>query len=146
MRVASREILRENALMATTTESIEERNRTIRPDHERFVDRHRPVLLRYLDGTAPVSTEEPDALGYVERVLTEWRELFDESNIGEPTREERTFWYALYQLEELAELPSPHSDPYEELLLENLVEVRELLRNRQPLPEHRFMATRPDGA
>ena len=124
---------------------IGERSRAETPDHERFVDRHRPVLLRYLDGTAPASAEEPDALGYVESVLTEWRELFDESKIGNPTPEERTFWYALYQLEELAELPTPHSDPYEKLLMENLVEVRELLRDQQPLPEHRFMATRPDG-
>ena len=124
---------------------IGERSRAETPDHQSFVDRHRPVLLRYLDGTAPASAEEPDALGYVESVLTEWCELFDESKMGNPTPEERTFWYALYQLEELAELPIPHSDPYEKLLMENLVEVRELLRNRQPLPEHRFMATRPDG-
>jgi hypothetical protein len=147
MRLASRKILRENSLMVTTPENlcIGERTRAGTPDHEGFLDRHRPVLLRYLDGTAPTSKEEPDALGYVESVLTEWHELFDGSKIGNPTAEERTFWYALYQLEELAELPSPHSDPYEELLMENLVEVRELLRNRQSLPEHRFMATRPDG-
>ena len=44
-----------------------------------------------------------------------------------------------------AELPGPHIDPYEQVLMENLVEVRELLRHRRPLPEHRFIATRPDG-
>ena len=135
--------------MATSSESPDfgERNRARTPDHEQFLARHRPVLLRYLDGTAPAraSAEEPDALGYVERVLTEWHELFEDAELADPDPKERTFWYALYQLEELAELPGPHIDPFEKLLMENLVEVRELLRHQQPLPDHRFMATRPDG-
>jgi len=133
--------------MATSPENPEigEQNRAKIPDHEQFIDRHRPVLLRYLDGTAPASAEEADALCYVESVLTAWHELFENSELADPDPKERTFWYALYQLEELAELPSPHVDPYEQLLMENLVEVRELLRHQQPLPDHRFMATRPDG-
>ncbi len=133
--------------MATSPENpcIGERSQAATQDHERFIDRHRLVLLRYLDGTAPASAEEPDALGYVERVLMAWHKLFGKSELADPNPEERTFWYALYQLEELVELPGPHIDPYEKLLMENLVEVRELLRHRRPLPEHRFMATRPDG-
>jgi hypothetical protein len=122
-----------------------ERNQAALQDHERFIDRHRLVLLSYLDGTAPASAEERDALAYVDAVLTEWHELFDEAELAGPNAEERTFWYALYQLEELVELPGPHIDPYQKVLMENLVEARELLRRRQPLPEHRFMATRPDG-
>lgn len=114
-------------------------------DHEQFVDRHRPLLLRYLDGKAPESAEEADALGYVDRVLDEWHELFDDSEPADAKPEERTFWYALYQLEELAELPGPHVDPFKKFMMENLVEVRELLRHRRPLPESRFLATRPDG-
>ena len=115
-------------------------------DHDRFVDRHRLVLLRYLDGTAPGSAEEPDALGYIESVLTAWQEVFGKSELTDPSPEERTFWFTLYLLEELVETSDPHIDPYEKLLMENLVEVRELLRHRRSLPEHRFMATRPDGA
>jgi len=114
-------------------------------DHERFIDRHRLVLLRYLDGVAPGSAEGLDTLGYIERVLTEWQETFGKSELTDPTPEERTFWFALYQLEELVENPGPHIDPYEKFLMQNLVEIRELLRHRRPLPEHRFMATRPDG-
>ncbi|GMR17304.1 MAG: hypothetical protein BMS9Abin32_379 [Gammaproteobacteria bacterium] len=114
-------------------------------DHERFIDRHRLLLLRYLDGTAPASAEEPDALGYVESVLGAWLEIFGKSKLADPSPHERTFWFALYLLEELVETPGPHIDPYEKLLLEHLAEVRALLRHRQPLPEHRFMATRPDG-
>jgi hypothetical protein len=126
--------------------SIGERNKAITLGHERFIEHQRLVLLRYLDGTAPGSAKELDALGYVESVLTAWQEVFGKSELTEPSPEERTFWFALYQLEELVETPNPHIDPYEKLLMENLVEVRELLRHRRSLPEHRFMATRPDGA
>jgi len=125
---------------------IGERSEATTRDHERFIDRHRLVLLRYLDGMAPGSAEEPDTLGYVESVLTAWQEIFGKSELSDPGPEERTFWFALYQLEELVENSGPHIDPYEKLLMENLVEVRELLRHRRSLPEHRFMATRPDGA
>ena len=124
---------------------IGERSEAITQDHERFIDRHRLVLLRYLDGTAPESADEPDTLGYVESVLTAWQDNFGQSELADPSPEERTFWFTLYQLEELIEMSDSHIDPYEKLLMENLVEVRELLRHRRTLPQHRFMATRPDG-
>jgi hypothetical protein len=121
------------------------RNNATALDHERFIDRHRLSLLRYLDGKAPEAAEEPDALAYVESVLEAWQEAFGESHLADPSPEERTFWFALYQLEELVEMPGPHVDPYEKCLMEALIEVRELLRYGRALPEHRFMATRPDG-
>ena len=114
-------------------------------DHERFIDRHRLVLLGYLDGLSPASAGEPDVFDYVDSVLMEWHQLFDNSVLEIPTHEERTFWCALYQLEDLVEFPGPNIDPYEQIMMENLVAVRELLRHRRPLPEHRFMATRPNG-
>ena len=123
-----------------------EHDKATATDHDRFIHRHRLNLLRYLDGTAPESTEEPDALAYIESVLAAWHEVFGESELKDPSLEERTFWFALYQLEDLVETTGPHIDPYEKYLLEILVEVRELLRHRRPLPEHRFMATRPDGS
>ncbi|MEX2126187.1 MAG: hypothetical protein WD795_20010 [Woeseia sp.] len=109
-----------------------------------FIDRHRIVLLRYLDGKAPESAEDVDALSYVDAVLNEWHERFGTLQLAEPEWEERTFWFALYQLEELAELPGHQVDPYEKILMGDLAKVRELLRNRQPLPDG-FMATRPNG-
>lgn len=115
-------------------------------DHHRFLERHRLNLLRYLDGTAPGSAEEPDVLSYVESVLTAWRERFGNSDLTDPSLEERTFWFALYQLEELVERPDPHVDPFEKVLTEHLIEARASLPQRRALPEHRFMATRPDGA
>lgn len=127
------------------TRCNEERTHAAAEDHERFIERHRLVLLRYLDGSAPTSAAESEALGYIDSVLTEWHKLFDNSELSTPTLEERSFWFALYQLEELVELPGSHIDPYELVMMQNLVEVRELLRDRRPLPLHRFMATRPDG-
>jgi hypothetical protein len=125
---------------------IGERNKATAQNHERFIDRHRQILLRYLDGTAPELAEEPDSLSYVDSVLTAWQEAFGKSELTDPSPEERTFWFALYQVEELVEMSGPHIDSYEKLLMENLVEVRELLRHRRALPEHRFIATRPNGA
>lgn len=131
--------------MATSVEhsDIGEHNLALQDRHQQFINRHRPLLLRYLD--APPGAAEPDALSYVETVLTEWQEQFGLSELADPDARERTFWFALYQLEELAELKGPGIEPYKEILMQDLLHVRELLRHRQPLPEHRFMATRPDG-
>lgn len=125
---------------------VGERREVTNQDHERFIEHQRLVLLRYLDGTAPGSAEELDSLSYVESVLAKWQEVFGKSALTGPSPEERTFWFALYQLEELVETCDPHIDAYEKLLMEILVESRELLRHRQPLPGHRLMATRPDGS
>lgn len=127
------------------TRRSKQRRRAAQNRHEEFVDFHREILLSYLDGTVPTKAGELDALGYIEKVLTEWHEQFGHDEIADPDRREKTFWYALYQLEELVETCSPDINPYEAFLMQNLVEVREMLRNRQPLPGHRFMATRPDG-
>lgn len=115
-------------------------------NYERFLERHRPLLLRHLEGKAPVWGREAEALRYVDSVLTEWQDRFGDVALPETDAVERTFWYALYQLEELAEVPNARSDPHVQYMMEILTEVRELLRHKQPLPECRFIATRPDGA
>lgn len=112
--------------------------------HQQFLDHHGQRLLGYLDGTSPSGTD-PDALAYIEIVLDTWEKKFRHADLADPAPREKTFWFALYQLEELAEQPGPQIDPYESVLMQYLAEARELLRNRQPLPMHRFMATRPDG-
>ena len=114
-------------------------------DHERFIDRHRLMLLRYLDGTAGRSGKEIDALGYIDSVLAEWQEAFSNSELTGPSPEERTFWFAFYLLEDLVENPGSKVDPYEKVMMENLIEVRELLRCRQSIAEHGYMAIRPNG-
>jgi hypothetical protein len=114
-------------------------------DMRKYLEHHRCRLLRYLDGEAPATSDEPDAWAYIEIVLDEWHNRFSEGELPEPEPEERTFWFALYQLEELTELPSAgNPDPYETVLMKNLARVRELLRKRRPLPRD-FIATRPDG-
>jgi len=124
---------------------MDKRKEVTDKDHERFIDCHRLMLLHYLDGTAGRSDKEPDALGYIDNVLAEWQESFGHSELTGPSPEERTFWFALYLLEDLVENPGSNIDPYEKVMMENLIEVRELLRCRQSIAEHGYMATRPNG-
>lgn len=114
-------------------------------DVRKYLEHHRSRLLKYLDGEAPATIDEPDAQAYINIVLDEWHERFGEAELPEPEPEERTFWFALYQLEELTEFSSVgQPDPYEAVLMKNLARVRELLRKWRPLPRE-FVATRPDG-
>lgn len=131
--------------MPPKARSMEKRKDVTDLDHERFIERHRLKLLHYPDVAAGRSMDEVDELACIENVLTEWQEVFGESELSEPSPQERTFWFGLYQLEELVELPGPNIDPFEKIMLENLIKVRELLRHRQSLTGHGFMATRPDG-
>lgn len=135
---------RDNEIMATSLESTDVGgpNR----HYKRFLERHRSLLLRQLEDKAPARGRECEALEYVDSVLTEWHERFGDAALPTTDAVERTFWYALYQLEELAARPDARSDPYVQHMMEVLTEVRELLRHNQPLPECRFIATRPDGA
>jgi hypothetical protein len=108
-----------------------------------FFRRHREILLRYLDDKAPATPNDPEPLDYVDQVLDEWHELSANRTLAKPASLERTFWFALYQLETVAEFPTNvERHPYELLLIENLVKVRELLRNGKPLPSGYF-ASRP---
>ena len=112
-------------------------------DFDAFFYRHRKRLLRYLDGDAPKNQGEPGPLQYVEEVLTEWQKLFCGCSLPNPSSEERTFWFALYQLEDLVEYPGQEAlDPYEGILMQQLVTARELLREESGLPDG-FHATRP---
>ena len=108
-----------------------------------FFSRHRTRLLRYLDGEAPSATSDPGPLEYVDEVLNEWQNLFSNQTLTNPLPEERTFWYALYQLEDLVEFPVTRGlDPYEGIMMRQLAVVRERLRDRSALPDG-FFATRP---
>ncbi len=112
-------------------------------DIEEFLQRHRPKLLTYLDGIAPKSPADPGPLEYVEQVLDEWSRFSRDRKLRAPCLSERTFWFALYQLEELVEYPvRGELEPYEGLLMRNLSQVTELLRGWRGLPDG-FHATRP---
>ena len=108
-----------------------------------FLQHHRSSLLRYLDGEAPRKPGDPDALDFVYSVLDDWAAKFNGRRLPEPCLRERTFWFALYQLEELGDIGGRDIvDPYELLMLDNLKIVREALRNNADLPAGCF-ATRP---
>lgn len=110
---------------------------------ETFLEDHRPKLLKYLDGKAPVSPDDPGPLDYVTQVLDDWSGLSAGRELDVPCLRERAFWFALYLLEELVENPVQGTlDPYEAVLLQNLAEVTEVLRGWQKLPE-KYYATRP---
>jgi hypothetical protein len=113
---------------------------TLLDDIDRFHMRHRVLLLRYLDGKAPASPAEPDAQRYVAQVLDEWSRLCARRRPRRARPSERTFWYALYQLDVLTEAPVANGrvEPFDGPMLEDLARVRELLRAGRALPDGWF--------
>jgi hypothetical protein len=112
-------------------------------DINEFIEHYRPKLLLYLDAKASKSPEQPGPLEFVEEVLDSWSKFTEGRVLKEPSQQERAFWFALYQFEDLVESPAAEQlDPYEGILMQNLSEVRELLRNGGRLPDG-FYASRP---
>ena len=109
-----------------------------------FLETHKVKLLSYLDDKAPESEKDPGPSDYIDEVLRQWSTLSPGNKLDEATREERTFWFALYLLEDLIEDPplQERLDPYEAVLMKKLGQVTELLRSGKPLPDGDF-ATRP---
>ena len=110
---------------------------------DKFFEHYQPKLLAYLDANVNRSSEEPGPLEFIENVLEDWSNLAEGRALKKPRSQERTFWFALYQLEDLVEMPvADQLDPYEGILMQNLAEARELLRDWRELPEG-LHATRP---
>lgn len=112
-------------------------------DIQQFIERHSAQLLNYLDGKAPKPGKDPAPLDFVDTVLDEWSNLFSGCKLPKPCFKERTFWYTLYQYEEIVEIPAKdRHDPYIEMMIKTLENVTELLRTKSELPKG-FFATRP---
>jgi len=112
-------------------------------DVNEFIEQYRPKLLLHLDAKTKRSREQSGPLEFVEEVLNSWSKFAEGRSLREPSLQERTFWFALYQLEGLVEYPATEQlDPYEGILMQNLAEVRELLRDGGILPDG-FYASRP---
>ena len=112
-------------------------------DINEFFEYYRPKLLLYLDAKTRKSPEQPGPLEFVEEVLDSWSRFAEGRVLREPSQQERMFWFALYQFEYLVEFPTTdHLDPYEGILMQNLAEVREQLRDGGRLPDG-FFASRP---
>jgi len=108
-----------------------------------FLKRYRQRLIRHLDANEKLPTDEPGPLQFVDEVLDTWSKFSQERQLAKPSAKERTFWFSLYQLEELVENPVRGKiDPYEGILLQNLAMAREALRQWKKLPEGLY-ATRP---
>lgn len=103
----------------------EARAQLVMDDVEEFLQDHRQKLLRYLDGKTPISLDDPGPADYVQQVLDESSRLFAGRMLDVACLRERTFWFSLYQLEDLVENPAQGKlDPYEAVLLQSLAEVR----------------------
>ncbi|HEY8540105.1 MAG TPA: hypothetical protein VIL28_14645 [Steroidobacteraceae bacterium] len=115
-----------------------------------FLAHYRDELLERLNGVEsgkrPASTFS-DALQFVEEVIDAWERLPRKERRSRVRPWERTFWYALYQMEELSEFPRTSDEklhPFEGMLLKELALARQLLEARADLPRGKF-ASRPDG-
>jgi hypothetical protein len=108
-----------------------------------FLHRHMPRLQQQIDGLVPHFRVPPDFIGYVEEVLEDWADVGLEARRSDYRPGERVFWYSLYLMEELAELPrSADHDPYVASMRETLKEMRTCLARRADLPP-RFDVCRP---
>jgi hypothetical protein len=116
---------------------------------DRFLDCYREPLLDYLGGMSSLaklrSGSRPDPRCFIDTVLDAWERLPRRVRLSPVRPGERTFWYALYTMEDLLEIPrTERLDPFEGMLLKNLAQARQLLESRDELPHGQF-ASRPNG-
>jgi len=110
---------------------------------DKFLNTQQSKLLTHIGEVFSGKTTRSGTLEFVDQVLDDWSDFAAGRNLRQPDRRERTFWYALYILEEIAEFPPQRKpDPFMEMIKQNLVRVAVVLRNRGELPME-FFATRP---
>ena len=125
---------------------------SIEAELQGFYRRRRARVLEYLRGARP-RTGDLAAHEFVDRIHNEWRQQFATRELPDTDPVERTFWFALFLIEELElvrglprEQREPPSEPRfdfvkTELRYEMLV-VADLLEDGEPLPPEHF-ASRP---
>ncbi len=108
-----------------------------------FLERHRRPLMKQLKGVTADTRIGPDAIAFVDQVLTDWESVSEESRRSDHRPGEKVFWFTLYQLEELADIPdATFAMPYRRMMQEQLPRMRRLLAKRAPLPPE-FDCCRP---
>lgn len=109
-----------------------------------FIKEKSVLLLSYIDNPVRGRAGALTPLEMVDSILDDWSRKFGGKKLPTPTLKERTFWFTLYQYENLVEMPDnlPQIAPYQALLKKNLARVTKLLRKRRKLPPE-FFATRP---
>jgi len=119
-------------------------------DLDEFLQHYREELLGRLQGfearTARLPGDNMDSRQFVDHVIETWSKLPKKARSAPLRPGERTFWYALYTMEDLTDFPAAANtlDPFEGILLRELGQARRLLEARAELPQGKF-ASRPDG-
>lgn len=115
-----------------------------------FLEHYRAQLLGRLEGfdfkTQRTCDDNASSRRFVDQVIDAWSLLPGSARRSPLRAGERAFWYALYTMEDLTELPVGGEvlDPFEGLLLNELAQARCLLEARAELPHGKF-ASRPNG-
>lgn len=108
-----------------------------------FINHHRNQLIRFLAYGKDIPAVGAQALKFVDQVLDDWNQKLQHRDIPPQDRYEMTFWFSLYKLESLAELPANQPlMPFEHMMFETAEQCLSLLSHRQPLPTT-YYATRP---
>ena len=109
----------------------------------RFLERYRWRLLKELKAVTPDTRIGPKALDFVDEVLDDWQNVSEAGRRSDHCPGEKVFWFALYSLEELADVPdATFAMPYRRMMQEQLTRTRKLLKRRSALPPE-FDCCRP---
>ena len=110
---------------------------------QKYLKRHRPRLLQYLDEDTKIPRRGTEILNFVDSLLEEWDEKLRDRHLPPQNRQEMSFWFCLYKLETLAEIdPTLPLHPFEKMMFEDLRVQRERFRRNLPLSKGCY-ATRP---
>ena len=109
-----------------------------------FIQRYHGALVSHVEAVVVAQHSPRTVQRFVESVLLEYERLSYDARHEDITDVERTFWFALYQVESLVDPCASEGlrDPYEQILVNDLEAVLPVLICKGPLPE-RFFATRP---
>ncbi len=104
-----------------------------------FARKHRRALLIALDHLLAHGDVASDTLSFVHSVTSEWRALPEVRRTSRIKLSERAFWFAIYQLEELAELAGqPQHDSYRRHQIGIARKLRKAIVRNAPLPRGCF--------
>ena len=112
-------------------------------DIDQFLQTLHARLLPLLEQVTIKDPVPENSSQVVEEILEDWQRFAQGRKLRVPMLRERTFWFALYQLEQLASL---HREgvvlPFQDSMQASLITITGLLKARDDLPEGYF-ATRP---
>ena len=101
-----------------------------------FLARHRPRLIEIAKGASPALQGDADLTKFIEEIYVDFDSVPDKPGKREPLPGEDVFWWCVTILEELEEVvrPGPKTDPYLEMMIEQLRSMGSRLERNEPLP------------